>query len=177
VDEIEDGLTFSRSCRECRRLKEKCEGGMPCKRCRHLRRLCDFKPVPAREERRESYPDRSVEELKDRSACMECILRHHFPDMSLDIDALRYTCDRLPLGSVADQSETSVELPETIPSAPASDSPGIEDENCTLDYVDGTTVRTCTLGLELSASRANTMLLLWCRLLWRILALELFHAH
>jgi hypothetical protein len=116
---------------------------MPCKRCRHLRRSCDFSSVPAREERRGPHPDGSVGELKDRSACMERILQHHFPDLLLDLDALRETCESLTSrGCVVDQDESCVELPETNPSAPASDSPGIEDENCTLDYVDGTTVRT-----------------------------------
>jgi hypothetical protein len=116
---------------------------MPCKRCRHLRRSCDFSPLPAREERREPHPDPVVEELKDRSACMERILRYHFPDLSLDIESLRDTCNSFPSRrDTVDQNEARVELPETIPSAPASDSPGIEDENCTLDYVDGTTVRT-----------------------------------
>jgi hypothetical protein len=126
---------------------------MPCKRCRHLRRSCDFSSVPVREERREPHPDRSVEELKDRTACMERILRHHFPDLSLGIDALRNTCNSLPLRrGVVDQDEMSVEMSETIPSAPASDNPGIEDENCTLDYVDGTTVRTCPFEVQMSAS-------------------------
>jgi hypothetical protein len=80
---------------------------------------------------------------------MERILRHHFPHLSLDVDALREYCDTLlperdtvDQGDTVDQDGTRVELPEAIPSAPASDGPGLEDENCTLDYVDGTTVRT-----------------------------------
>jgi hypothetical protein len=91
---------------------------------------------------------------------MERILRHYFPHLSLQIDALRETCDSLPpeSDSVArdDARETiipdapaSPEIiipnapvsPETTPSAPASDWPSLEDENCTLDYLDGTTVR------------------------------------
>jgi hypothetical protein len=153
VDKIGVGLIHLRSCRECRRLKEKCEGGMPCKRCHHLRRSCEFNVGPAREERREPHLHGSVEELRDRSTYMERILRHHFPDLSLEIEALRHTCESLSSrkGSV-DQDDTSIELLETAPSAPASDSPGIEDENCTIDYVDGTTVRTWPLDLEMSTS-------------------------
>jgi hypothetical protein len=135
-------LTDCRSCRECRRLKEKCEGGDPCKRCRHLRRSCDFDSVPVRQDRRELQPVGSFNELRDRSTCMERILRHHVPHLSLDIDALREYCDSLlPERDTVDQDDTRVELPEAIPGAPASDGPGLEDEDCTLDYVDGTTVR------------------------------------
>ncbi|KAH7082647.1 hypothetical protein BKA63DRAFT_486109 [Paraphoma chrysanthemicola] len=130
-----------RACRECRRLKEKCEGGAPCKRCRHLRRTCEFNAAPAREERRELRHGHSNEELKDRSVYMERVLRHHLPNLALDIDTLRRTCERLPSSRAGiDQLETSVQPPELIASAPTSESPGIEDENCTLDYVDGATV-------------------------------------
>ncbi|KAF2028093.1 hypothetical protein EK21DRAFT_102056 [Setomelanomma holmii] len=131
-----------RACRECRRLKEKCEGATPCKRCRHLRRSCEFNVVPALEERREHRFGRSIDELKDRSTYMERILRHHFPNLALDIDTLRHTCETLPsLRAGIDQLETSVQPPGPVANAPASESPGIEDENCTLDYVDGATVQ------------------------------------
>jgi hypothetical protein len=151
---------------------------MPCKRCHHLRRSCEFNVRPAREERREPHLDGSVEELKDRSTYMERILRHHFPDLSLEIEALRHTCESLPSRrDFVDQDDTCIGLPGTVPSAPASDSPDIEDENCTIDYVDDTTVRTWPLDLEMSTSQADIKLLLRCRLLWRIFALELFHAH
>jgi hypothetical protein len=67
---------------------------------------------------------------------MERILRHHVPHLSLE-----YCDSLLPERDTVDQDDTRVELPEAIPSAPASDGPGLEDEDCTLDYVDGTTVR------------------------------------
>jgi hypothetical protein len=96
---------------------------------------------------------------------MERILRHHFPDLSLDIDALRHTCESLSLRIDVDQDQSDLELAENISSVPASDSPGIEDENCTLDYVDDTTVRTCSFELEISVLRADTMILTRRRLL------------
>lgn len=35
-------------CDECRRLKEKCEGGIPCRRCAHFRRPCESKALASR---------------------------------------------------------------------------------------------------------------------------------
>ncbi|KAL5119245.1 hypothetical protein ACEQ8H_002732 [Pleosporales sp. CAS-2024a] len=131
-----------RACRECRRLKEKCEGGMPCKRCCHLQRSCDFNvPSTLQEQRREIQAHRSVEELKRRTAYMESILRHHFPDLPLDTEALRHAAETLSLrkDGLYHQDETGVGASQVVPSASVSDSPNIEDENCTLDYVDGTT--------------------------------------
>jgi hypothetical protein len=51
--EIRDGimpavLNPSR-CDECRRVKEKCEGGVPCNRCAHFQRPCEFKGSAARQ--------------------------------------------------------------------------------------------------------------------------------
>jgi hypothetical protein len=35
------GLTLSR-CDRCRKLKEKCEGGVPCRRCLYYSNTCEF---------------------------------------------------------------------------------------------------------------------------------------
>ena len=37
-----DGLTDGCRCDGCRRVKEKCEGGVPCRRCLRYRRQCVF---------------------------------------------------------------------------------------------------------------------------------------
>jgi hypothetical protein len=115
---------------------------MPCKRCRHLRRSCEFNEVPAREEWHEPHTSRSVKELKDRAMYMERILQHHFPNLGVDVTSLRHACATLSSREGIDQDRSNVQLPDTISNAPIPDNPEIEDENCTLDYVDGTTVRT-----------------------------------
>ncbi|OHW91427.1 transcriptional regulatory protein [Colletotrichum incanum] len=38
------------SCDGCRRLKEKCDGGVPCRRCTRLRRQCEFLTPTTRDE-------------------------------------------------------------------------------------------------------------------------------
>ncbi|KZM21391.1 DNA binding [Ascochyta rabiei] len=64
----------------------------------------------------------SLRDLMDRLRYMGFILKHHFPHLALDIDSLR------------------PEMLELSGNVQLSDSPGIEDENCTIDSVDDTTV-------------------------------------
>ncbi|KAH6639895.1 fungal-specific transcription factor domain-containing protein [Boeremia exigua] len=127
-----------RACVECRRLKEKCEGGMPCRRCHHLRRPCEFNRQPATTDKRAPDSAGSVKDLMDRLRCMGFILKHHFPDLALDIESLRRTCDTLSTQN--DRSEPAAELLDLSINAQPSESSGIEDENCTIDSVDDTTV-------------------------------------
>lgn len=37
-----------RACDGCRKVKEKCEGGVPCRRCSHFGRPCEFKDMPSK---------------------------------------------------------------------------------------------------------------------------------
>ncbi|EUC31165.1 hypothetical protein COCCADRAFT_101951 [Bipolaris zeicola 26-R-13] len=129
-----------RACDECRRLKEKCEGGMPCKRCRHLRRTCEFNNASAPTAKRAQEPMTSSKDLKERVKYMEAILHHHLPQLPLDIDTLRRTCESLPTWSPgSDRHSTSGLAVENTAHPSAADSPGIEDEKCTVEYVDDTT--------------------------------------
>lgn len=118
---------------------------MPCRRCRHLRRPCEFSQQPAPADKRAPDFAGSVKDLMDRLRCMGFILKHHFPQLALDIESLRRTCDTLSAQNPRhDQSETTTaELLEPSGNAQPSESPGIEDENCTIDSVDDTTVRMC----------------------------------
>ncbi|KAF1938599.1 hypothetical protein EJ02DRAFT_410076 [Clathrospora elynae] len=130
-----------RACDECRRLKEKCEDGTPCRRCRHLRRSCKFNVAPAAVDKRGPGFANSLEELMDRLRCMESILKHHFPNIALDTVSLRRTCDSLSSRTPwPGQNEMTVESLESPANAQPSESPGIEDEDCTIENVDGTTV-------------------------------------
>ncbi|XPS78642.1 hypothetical protein M3J09_010652 [Ascochyta lentis] len=129
----------TRACDEFRRLKEKCQGGVPCKRCGHLRRLCQIS-APIAGAKRVSDSNNSMKELVNRSQYMECILKHHFPQLGLDVDSLRRTCASLPstaLPSALSPGEVSTAEAKQG-HVLASDSPSIEDESCTIDYVDST---------------------------------------
>lgn len=85
---------------------------------------------------------------------MSQILKHHFPDIALDLESLKRTCDALPASDVSVDRAALVVAPQQqhgdapTQSHPQSDeSPGIEDENCTIDYVDGATTRMSARGL------------------------------
>ncbi|KAH7147200.1 fungal-specific transcription factor [Dactylonectria estremocensis] len=127
----------SRACDECRRLKEKCEGGVPCQRCSHLQRPCEcidptpkpreFRPYVPRQSRRR--PDFS--ELIERSKHMERILQHTMEGISLDTKNLSNVADRLE----ADHQSRNAA------SAGPRDLEGLEidDEACTMQPVGDTT--------------------------------------
>ncbi|KAL4899896.1 fungal-specific transcription factor domain-containing protein [Aspergillus multicolor] len=133
----EDRRRTARACDRCRRLKERCEGGIPCARCMHLRRTCEFKRLlPVEHERAHgpvptestilSSPDVNVPELLERVMYMENILKHKFEGIDLDIDSLRR------------MSRALDEYEQNSTSAPPDEDP-IEEEVCTIDPVEDTT--------------------------------------
>ncbi|KAL4752243.1 hypothetical protein BDW72DRAFT_192187 [Aspergillus terricola var. indicus] len=131
----EDRRRTARACDRCRRLKERCEGGIPCSRCMHLRRTCEFKrlssvdheqsPVPV-QSTTPSLPEVNVQELLERVMYMERILKHKFEAIDLDLDSLR----RMARALDEHEQNTSSALP---------DEDSIEDEVCTIDPVEDTT--------------------------------------
>ncbi|KAL4999487.1 fungal-specific transcription factor domain-containing protein [Aspergillus recurvatus] len=131
----EDRRRTARACDRCRRLKERCEGGIPCSRCMHLHRTCEFKrrssidhdrsPVLVRSTT-PSLPEVNVHELLERVMHMEKILKHKFEGIDLDLDSLRRMARAL------DEHE------QNNSSAPPDEDP-IEDEVCTIDPVEDTT--------------------------------------
>ncbi|KAL4819943.1 fungal-specific transcription factor domain-containing protein [Aspergillus spinulosporus] len=131
----EDRRRTARACDRCRRLKERCEGGIPCSRCMHLRRTCEFKrlssvdhdhsPVPV-QSTAPLLPEVNVQELLERVMYMERILKHKFEGIDLDLDSLRRMARAL------DEHE------QNNSSAPP-DEDSIEDEVCTIDPVEDTT--------------------------------------
>ncbi|KAL6237499.1 hypothetical protein BDW75DRAFT_238286 [Aspergillus navahoensis] len=132
----EDRRRTARACDRCRRLKERCEGGIPCSRCMHLRRTCEFKrlssvnhdhsSVSVQYTTPPSLPDVNVHELLERVMYMEKILKHKFEGIDLDLDSLRRMARAL------DEHE------QNNSSAPPDEDP-IEDEVCTIDPVEDTT--------------------------------------
>ena len=84
----------------------------------------------------------------DRMRYMEFIVKHQFPNLAMDTVSLQRMCDSLSSPTPPrDQNEIIPESIEPSGNAQVSDSPDIGDEDCTIDRVDGTTVRTCFLNL------------------------------
>jgi hypothetical protein len=96
-----------------------------------------------------------VEQLR----CMSCVLKYHFPHFALDLDSLRRTCESLSTQNPPpDRNETTLALPELSGIAKPSDdarlseNPRIENQDCTIDLIDDTTVRMLSYPLLPAAS-------------------------
>ncbi|KAJ6025807.1 hypothetical protein N7444_013486 [Penicillium canescens] len=127
----------ARACDECRRLKEKCEGGAPCRRCSHFQRVCAFKGlVPKNREFRPYIPrDRAgrseYSELIERSRYMERILKRTIEGISFDTKSL---------GKLAEALDADYHDKGAISSDPKDvEGLGIDDEACTMEPVGDTT--------------------------------------
>ncbi|KAJ5301725.1 hypothetical protein N7508_006588 [Penicillium antarcticum] len=116
----------ARACDECRRLKEKCEGGAPCRRCSHFQRQQYLTFIRDRTGRSD-FP-----ELIERTRYMERILKRTIEGISLDTKSL---------GKLADALDTDYHDKGAISSDPKDlESLGMDDETCTMDPVgDNTT--------------------------------------
>ncbi|KAI2794560.1 hypothetical protein POX_a01159 [Penicillium oxalicum] len=93
-----------RACDGCRRVKEKCEGGVPCRRCLRYRRQCIFTHIDPTEKNRSasvSLLDRAASlsrhdiQEAERVRCMERILAHHVPNITFDLQSLRQVAEEL----------------------------------------------------------------------------------
>ncbi|PYH98147.1 fungal-specific transcription factor [Aspergillus ellipticus CBS 707.79] len=124
----------TRACDECRRLKAKCEGGIPCRRCAHFHRPCESKALASRARDFRVYvprtrPPRSdVQELKERCRYMEQILKHTVEGIALDTKSLAKMAESL----ATPRSEAPAPAPHPVGLA-------MEDEGCTIDPVGDTT--------------------------------------
>ncbi|KAJ5168637.1 uncharacterized protein N7482_004231 [Penicillium canariense] len=93
-----------RACDGCRRVKEKCEGGVPCRRCLRYRRQCNFTHIDPTErarstsvsllERAALLSRHDVQEA-ERVRYMECILSYYMPSITFDIQSLRQAAEDL----------------------------------------------------------------------------------
>ncbi|CAG8364854.1 unnamed protein product [Penicillium salamii] len=93
-----------RACDGCRRVKEKCEGGVPCRRCSRYRRQCNFTHIDPNEKARStsvSLLDRAAalnrNEIAEaeRVRLMEQLLSHYVPNITFDIQSLRQAAEEL----------------------------------------------------------------------------------
>ncbi|OHF02368.1 fungal specific transcription factor domain-containing protein [Colletotrichum orchidophilum] len=93
-----------RACDGCRRLKEKCDGGVPCRRCTRLRRQCEFLTPTTRDEPgtenmtrpRPSQHDDS--QLSQRMSYMERLLAHYTGKSTLDAETLKTLAESVEKG-------------------------------------------------------------------------------
>ncbi|KAF7716021.1 Fungal specific transcription factor involved in L-proline catabolism [Penicillium ucsense] len=93
-----------RACDGCRRVKEKCEGGVPCRRCLRYRRQCIFTHIDPTEKTRSasvSLLDRAASinrhdiQEAERVRCMERILSHYVPNITFDLQSLRQVAEEV----------------------------------------------------------------------------------
>ncbi|KAL1887556.1 hypothetical protein Cpir12675_006504 [Ceratocystis pirilliformis] len=94
VDE-RDRKRAVRACDECRRQKEKCEGGIPCQRCARLNRSCGFTGQPSRDVDYTASRNVSREptETTQRLRYMEKLLTHFTGRSNLDATTLKNLAD------------------------------------------------------------------------------------
>ncbi|OJJ46776.1 hypothetical protein ASPZODRAFT_132928 [Penicilliopsis zonata CBS 506.65] len=96
----------ARACITCRKLKDKCEGGIPCRRCIRLRRPCHIDPPPNNNSTLEEGQDTGVKNGtrqpgspkshgQERVHYLEEIARHFLGDVSLDTENLRSIAEKL----------------------------------------------------------------------------------
>jgi hypothetical protein len=122
----------------------------------------------------------SLKVMKDRMQLMERLLRHHLPAINLETESLRQACDALSVPSpdlTIARDSPGVDRAELVSSISTSDL-GIEDEGCTIDNVNGAITRTSDPARSPATFVCKTLTTVasLCRLLWRVLSLELFHA-
>ncbi|RHZ47700.1 Zn(II)2Cys6 transcription factor [Aspergillus thermomutatus] len=111
-----------RACDGCRRVKEKCEGGVPCRRCLRYRRQCVFTHPDHAEKLARSSSVSLLERTAglsrhdmadaERIRLMERILEYYVPNISFDIPSLRKAAEELQSkhrGSESDVPSTRVE--------------------------------------------------------------------
>ncbi|KAH6877259.1 fungal-specific transcription factor domain-containing protein [Thelonectria olida] len=128
-----------RACDGCRRVKEKCDGGVPCRRCIRLRRKCEFlgpvarhghaDPTQEMTKLRQGSHHQVTSDLLRRINYMERLLVHYAGDIKLDSESLRVMVetaeDELPPSRKAESRDDYA-------ASHASDYLGAELENCTV---------------------------------------------
>ncbi|KAL4864615.1 hypothetical protein BDV12DRAFT_188785 [Aspergillus spectabilis] len=128
-----------RACDGCRRVKEKCEGGVPCRRCLRYRRQCVFTHPDHAEKLARSSSVSLLERTAARSRhdmleaervrCMERILQHYVPNISFDIQSLRKTAEELKSKHRGSDSEGG---PSLLLDSEDLEDLAIEDEDFTI---------------------------------------------
>ncbi|KAH7324807.1 fungal-specific transcription factor domain-containing protein [Stachybotrys elegans] len=125
-----------RACDNCRRQKEKCDGGVPCRRCQRLHRQCEFAGLPASaagEPGLDGLRNRRIAELEQRMGYMETLLNHYTGKANLDLDTLRTLTQ-----SVEEQQPVKTQSPDL--QSLSSGYLGPDDEDFTFQPLTDTTL-------------------------------------
>lgn len=85
---VEDRQRATVACCSCRRLKEKCNGEVPCERCTKHGRPCQMAPSEPRPARPSSSSSRN-ESSEERLRYLEAIAEHFLDDLPASNEALR----------------------------------------------------------------------------------------
>ncbi|OJJ47377.1 hypothetical protein ASPZODRAFT_96379 [Penicilliopsis zonata CBS 506.65] len=128
-----------RACDRCRKVKEKCEGGLPCRRCSYYRHVCEFSAAEDKARARRTRISKAyVAELTRRTLYMERILSKKWPGISLETESLRVTAESLDEGGERGCLDTVVgdSLDEDEDEGELS-----LEEECTLDPVQDNVTR------------------------------------
>lgn len=101
------------ACKSCRRLKEKCDGQVPCSRCSRYNRVCE--PAPTSQRDSVSHVQgRTHGASPERVQHLEDVARHFLGDVSLTDDALSKIVAKL-------ESENTHRKPSDDPETPTLD--------------------------------------------------------
>ncbi|KAH8701946.1 fungal-specific transcription factor domain-containing protein [Talaromyces proteolyticus] len=124
-----------RACDRCRKLKEKCEGGVPCRRCLYYSNVCEFNRTDSQDQddppraARPRISKSHVTELSSRCFYMEQILKVRCPDLNLETEGLQRTYESL--------TQTGANLVDTrhLDLEDEDDLISLDEEVCTIDPV------------------------------------------
>ncbi|KAH7411411.1 c6 zinc finger domain-containing protein [Cadophora sp. MPI-SDFR-AT-0126] len=89
----ENRARATKACDRCRRLKEKCEGGVPCIKCSRSNRSCEFIQLPKSSQQRTSTSGNI--ENDERIKYLEKIATHFLGDVSLNLSSLRGIAEKI----------------------------------------------------------------------------------
>ncbi len=89
---LEQRKRASVACSNCRRLKERCDGSVPCARCLKHERACERLPADQRASDVSSSSDHTEHE---RLSLLESITGHFLGDVSLDTENLRHVVENI----------------------------------------------------------------------------------
>ncbi|PVH72904.1 hypothetical protein DL98DRAFT_659773 [Cadophora sp. DSE1049] len=89
----ENRARATKACDRCRRLKEKCEGGIPCIKCSRSNRSCEFMQ-PTRFSQQRPSTSGNVDN-DERVKYLEKIVTHFLGDVSLSLPSLRGIAEKI----------------------------------------------------------------------------------
>ncbi|KAF2149225.1 hypothetical protein K461DRAFT_230991 [Myriangium duriaei CBS 260.36] len=113
------------ACDGCRRVKERCEGGVPCRRCKHFNRPCRLSKISSKDTRQQN-PRSPSNESPSAHKALETIARHFIPTLSLDLASLQAVAKDLATGN------STLSDPRKLSSSSEDDEGTAVEEQCSV---------------------------------------------